>query len=354
MIICEKCFISKEIKSIIKSNETIGNCGINANHKDCYICDLQKNDKVSSYIANSIIQITDLYSIKADLPVSFDKGHLSMLKDSLFSNWPIFSMMPNKIHELLGELFHENDNFDMELLQEPVGIIGSQEDKILIDHSSWKDFSESLRYKNRFHCKINNTVFKELLRYTEYIIPKDREFYRCRISNNKKLTKYSDLDRPPAELANPGRFNSKGVSRLYLGSNWSVCIKEIRASVFDNVYIGKFITESDLRVLDFRNLVDKTFSFFGNPLRYYLNRNVLIEISSEINNPTPMENGWLNYIPSQYLADLVQFLGYEGILYESAIESGVDNLMLFDSNKVKCTEIHLANIQNINYAFKYE
>jgi len=52
-------------------------------------------------------------------------------------------------------------------------------------------------------------------------------FYRARISDKDGLTK-SEMGAPPQQLATAGRVNPEGISHLYLGSDKTTTLNEIR------------------------------------------------------------------------------------------------------------------------------
>lgn len=109
--------------------------------------------------------------------------------------------------------------------------------------------------------------------------------FRCRISNNEKLTP-KNLGAPPSNLAKAGRLNPEWISVLYLSDNENACIQEVRGSFLDTIYIGKFILLSNVKLIDLSNFDVVTLNGDTEFLDYYLNRDVLLKIAEDFAKPT--------------------------------------------------------------------
>ncbi|WP_413773684.1 RES domain-containing protein [Paenibacillus validus] len=57
------------------------------------------------------------------------------------------------------------------------------------------------------------------------------------------------------------------------------------------------------------------------------------------------------YVPTQYLAELIKTLGYDGFIFKSSV--GPDNnLVFFDQTKLKAINSRLYQVSSISYEFE--
>jgi len=66
----------------------------------------------------------------------------------------------------------------------------------------------------------------------------------------------------------------------------------------------------------------------------------------EISRPYNSGIAPLEYIPTQYLIEYIKHLGYDGVLYSSSLAEGT-NLVIFDQEKMECTETKFFEIMDI-------
>ena len=182
----------------------------------------------------------------------------------------------------------------------------------------------------------------------------DDTFYRARISNNKELDK-EEMGAPPPYFATAGRANSEGISHLYLANETGTVISEIRPSLSDTVYIGKFPIRQELKVVDFRLLKKIDVFSFTDPTMYALNLDIFNEMSKAISKPVRSGDSKLDYLSTQFIVDYIKSLnetegaGYHGIVFESTLSTSGYNLMVFDPNLLSCTRVEKRTIQTLNY-----
>ena len=65
-------------------------------------------------------------------------------------------------------------------------------------------------------------------------------------------------------------------------------------------------------------------------------------------NPNASE---VDYLPTQYLAELIQSQGYDGLVFNSAMGSG-QNLVLFDPKKAIASSVSLFKVSNVQYSIE--
>lgn len=156
MFCCSNCFVDSEIKAIIKSYNTIGNCEF-CGQKNVHVYDLEKD----LTLAELFDGLLDVYSPLHDLPDTFPLEHASLLKDALFNSWHIFNLKPDMIYRLITAISNERYILQPSLFDQPVGIRQIQDSSFLEENSilrnhCWKDFVEGIIRVNRFHSDYIN------------------------------------------------------------------------------------------------------------------------------------------------------------------------------------------------------
>lgn len=354
---CEKCFMSAEIKSIIKSLNNLGDCSF-CDSNNVHIYDLE-SDKGLDDLFNDILSI---FKLGTDLIADgYSQYKLISIKDDFKNKWNIFNdkLDGSKIHQLLDSLLKHNYVDKISYLNNQVGIIewmneSYLEEKSVLKRFSWAEFVGYIKHENRFHSNhINHEVLKEYLKRLTTTVEEDT-FYRARISNDRELD-MSDMGAPPPYLATAGRANSEGISHLYLASEKDTVISEIRPSLGDTVYIGKFPIREELKVVDFRLLKSLDVFEFTDPTMYAINLETFNEMSNAISKPVRSGDSKLDYLPTQFIVDFIKSLngndsaGYQGIVFESTLSTSGFNLMIFEPSQLSCVRIEKRTIQTLNY-----
>ncbi|HEY0222385.1 MAG TPA: RES family NAD+ phosphorylase [Lactovum miscens] len=356
MKFCSECFKYEEVRDMISSLDIKGNCDINDEHKNVYICDTEDNFETTKNIKNVLRQIIDIYTAEDELPSNFPDNRQDLLRHSLKNRWSLFNLDAQSIQYILDLFFKGDSDFEQKLLTNRVGVLeenNTLEDLLIIRNNNWKEFAESIKYSNRFHTKaLNLKNLGYFLNFTSKVLQKSRSkhYFRCRVSNTVEL-KEKDLGAPPKDKATAGRLNPEWISVLYLSNSESSCVQEVRASFRDDVYIGSFSLNRDIKVVDLRNFENITLQADVDYLKYYLNRETLIKIAEDFAKPSNNDIKDINYLPLQYISEFIKSLveAYDGILYKSTMGNDASNLVLFDETLAKCTCVVKKNVTEINY-----
>ena len=201
--------------------------------------------------------------------------------------------------------------------------------KIIIDV---EDFKKEIISNNRFFPKhkIIDTVQKEGLNH-KYILKKDSYLYRSRIfdgdidkqkvNDEKEITGYDEKNSmaPSPEIAKAGRANPEKISYLYTSEDINTSIKEVRPMVRNFVSVAEIKTLCDLTLFDITKF---TFENIENIKTEFISLN---KCFSNINYGNDID-----YIPTQYIAELLKNLGFDGIKFESSLNKGGINITLFN------------------------
>jgi len=349
--------VSVEIKSIIRSLNNLGDCSFcDSNNVHIYNLD---NDKGIDELFNGVLSIFKLGTeLIAD---GYSPHKLISIKDEFEKKWNIFNskLGGSKIHQLLYSLLENNYTDKIPFLNTQVGIIewmneGYLEEKSVLKRYSWAEFVRYIKHENRFHTNhINYEVLKDYLKRLTTVV-EEETFYRARISNDRDL-EMADMGAPPPQLATAGRANSEGISHLYLSSDKETVISEIRPSLGDTVYIGKFPISKDLKVVDFRLLKSLDIFEFTDPTMYAINLETFNEMNKAISKPVRSGDSKLDYLPTQFIVDFIKSLngnesaGYQGIVFDSTLSTSGYNLMIFEPSQLNCVKLEKKNIRTVNY-----
>ncbi|MEB4869031.1 RES domain-containing protein [Priestia megaterium] len=353
---CVKCFMSSEIKGIIKSLNNLGACSF-CGSDNVHVYDLYY-DKGLDELFNDILSI---FKLGTDLiGDGYSPYKLISIKDEFEKKWNIFNNFDgSKIHLFLNSLLEHNHSDKIHILNNQVGIIEWMNESYLEKNSvlkgySWGEFVKYIKHENRFHSNhVNYAVLKDYLERLTATVEEDT-FYRARISNNRELDEL-EMGAPPPLSATAGRANSEGISHLYLASDTGTVISEIRPSLSDTVYIGKFPIKEELKVVDFRLLKGLDVFGFTDPIMYAINLDIFNEMNKAISKPVRSGDSRLDYLPTQFFVDFIKSLnetesaGYHGIVFESTLSTSGYNLMIFDPSLLSCTKVEKRIIQTLNY-----
>ena len=157
-----------------------------------------------------------------------------------------------------------------------------------------------------------------------------KTFYRARIVDEKEVYTPDGVGPPPPERAKAGRGNPEGIPYFYLADLPETAIREIRPKSGDRVWTATYKATKRLKVIDLR------FGYIRSPFRYALKdlpemvKKVFLlqHLSQDLAKPVKSKTARLDYLPTQYLCELIKSRAYEGILYKSAVGPG-SNFMVF-------------------------
>jgi len=325
---CEKCINDKIINGIIEQEGIVVS--------ECNVCG-SKNVK-----AIQIDNIVDYFEMLLEI---YDEENLNgtELAFLIQNDWEIFS----------------NQDIASKLIPKIVPYSEEKKYRHKLDIMSvediWEKFKTEIKHNNRFFLKLDDfdiESFREWL--NELAIHKFRKklLYRARISEDKKLIEAEKMGKPPAEFVkNGGRANPVGISYLYTATNRSTAIAEVRPHKGDVITIAKIEIIDKLRLADLRNPRKATspFSKESEETVYIFKYISLLQhFAEELSKPVLPRDAYLEYLPSQYLSELIKDAGFDGFIFKSSVGKG-DNVVLFDDKKVKIVEVELFEVKEIKF-----
>jgi hypothetical protein len=346
---CSECFNSTYIKAIINSYKTKG---------DCDFCG-SKNTNIYSprELGINFSAFLEIYE------VDNDEGLFILDKLKLDFQNLIFSTKIEDPILLLRYILDDDFESYKPLFEEKISLKikndNSHSQTIENLNNRWEEFSNEIKNINRFHIQniIDLEKIKEIFSQEELhkTIPKGRIFYRGRISDENGFT--SELmNQPPPEKATAGRANPIGIPYLYIADQIKTTLYETRASLNDFVTIAEFQVTEELKILNLNNIEE-----YYDPIKASESEsltNFLIylpfinKLKTELSKPNRRNDKEQDYLPTQYLAEYIKYLGYDGVEYKSSLYSEGFNFAVFNPQKLNCIKVYIKEITEIDYKFE--
>jgi len=221
----------------------------------------------------------------------------------------------------------------------------------------WEMFSYHLRYERRFIPDLKNDFFDDMmnpqtslppvLRRLEGVLRVGERYYRGRTEKHT----LESMGAPPRELASAGRANPRGIPFLYLAKDPETVIAEVRPWKGQSISIAEFELVEDVRIIDLSEAprLESPFGFSENLYMLKDGYRVLEKLSRQLSKPIDPKTVEIEYLPTQYITEIIRNQGYDGMVYKSAMRSGGHNLVLFSPDKAKAMNIEYVDIIDINY-----
>jgi len=345
---CVECFNDIHIRETIKKLGVIGDCDYCSN-KNVATYDIAI---VPNPIADAIIGLVQIYSV-SNLPEA------KPLKIALHDEWDIFNAGDAIIQTLVMDLCGSVISPSSDIFTKGVIITQLLDDDFLnkfgvVRGLRWEQFAESIKYGNRFHSGMFNAdAFASFLSIVAKQYPVDSEFYRARITHNSDGFTEKEMSAPPKGNRSAGRINPEGIGTLYLSSDDTTVINEVRANTFDYVSIGKFKSLKDIMVVDLSGIsLTSPFLYQGELEAYAANRTVFQDIALEIARPMRRSDSPIEYLPTQYIAEFIKSQGYDGVEYASTLKEGGYNIAIFNEALFECVSVNTVEVTKIQYEIR--
>lgn len=222
------------------------------------------------------------------------------------------------------------------------------------DHAKeWEEFVGEISNTNRYFPTqtLDQDFMTEMIRENVKDLI-EGPLYRSRIQESVVPFGSEQMGRPPQGKATAGRANPMGISHLYLSDELETSIRESRAYQHCYVSVATFRLLEVCQVLDLASLQrENPFKIVDDGLASKLDYWRLLErLGDELARPARSTDNQLEYIPTQYLSELVKSMGVHGIRYKSSLHPGGRNIVLFNdervevSSSVACYEITGASL----------
>lgn len=216
----------------------------------------------------------------------------------------------------------------------------------------WHDFAETIKWKRRFipdtkpgFMSDPKEWLPQYLHEISVFTKSTAVYYRARLSGIEQHHTVSkpyparEMGTPPRTKATAGRANPAGIPYLYVAERAMTAVCEIRPFLGGRVTVAAVRPRTSLQLADLTK-VRFIVSPFGYPdLQVEMEKNALLSIlNRELSKPVNPALAEIEYVPTQYLAEVILNAGYDGIRYKSAMHNGGFNVVFFDPEKLEIDE----------------
>jgi len=267
-----------------------------------------------------------------DICMDYFDDDCSVLAEFIVENksYDEFNHFENSFYrEWMDRCFFEND----------------EEDEFSL--SKWQKFCENVKHKARYFDHEYFSVSETLTDFNDFFeqivfnsltesLYRARKIYTLKDWEDIEVNPDEQLGSVPIEYAKNNRFSPIGISYGYFAFEEDTVLKEIRATISDEVAIGKFNLNSGLKIIDFRSITmnEKFLNYFDDNFneKFYCISHFIHEFIADISKPVSDDKQLLEYIPTQIMSEYIWSKGYDGFLFDSSVNSGGTNLVLFEKN----------------------
>ncbi len=233
------------------------------------------------------------------------------------------------------------------------------------DMSTLSTLIEELRFKNRFilsdeHATFVDKYIKHARRFKKHEFNEGEKFYRARINALEKKDEYFPLEQmgaPPYHQASQSRVNPIGIPYLYLASNIDTAVSEVRPWKNCKITVAEFALKKKIYVANFSNKVPV--NVINNEqhkiVEQYENvENIWRELITYLFSMPFDPRDDIAYIPTQYISERIKKEGFDGIIYDSALNEDGFNLCLFDVGIAKANKGSKVTVNSMNIKMNVE
>ncbi|HFD31770.1 MAG TPA: RES domain-containing protein [Gammaproteobacteria bacterium] len=225
--------------------------------------------------------------------------------------------------------------------------------------TAWVELRNELMYQNRYfpNTEIDEDRFVNLLSFlTTTLANISDSWYRARIQKDEHIIDIKEMGAPPNNIASHGRANPAGIPYLYLASDEKTAVSEVRPHTGEFISVANFEVDIEMKVVDLRSPKTTISPFLlGDENEIAMLRGdieFLVHLANELTRPVLPGSASIEYIPSQYLCELIKKQGYHGVIYNSSVGNGI-NLALFnpgnaaaksvEKHQVSCVSVEIEN-----------
>ena len=176
--------------------------------------------------------------------------------------------------------------------------------------------------------------------YEDFISSEKMQQIKQRIDSGFQGFDASGSSAPPKGTASAGRCNSEGVSYLYTALEEHTAVAEIRPFIRDAISIAELKANHDLRLVNFDY----------EPTAVVNGRDFLFDdIRRDFARINKTQNG--DYFITQFIAALIEHLGYDGLCFRSSLVKDGTNYVIFDPDNSPAVSSKLVYLSEVNYVY---
>lgn len=261
------------------------------------------------------------------------RGAAAVIQD----DWAIFSLSEQDVSRFIEEALGGHP-----LVENGGGARLRQSSGLHDPVPLWDAFSEEIRSANRYFPRaiLDQDSLAAVFQSAFGRVRSDYPLFRARVIDRTDDVDASSLGPPPARLSSAGRANPAGIPYLYLSFNESTCRHEVRAPHRADLVVGEFRTNEELKVLDLAHPSPPDL-FVDDAIAGLMQYRYLRRLGDELSRPVRLSDERIDYVPTQYLCEFAKSLGFDGVVYPSAVDPSNTpgrNLVLFHPAKVSWSQ----------------
>ena len=217
------------------------------------------------------------------------------------------------------------------------------------------EFIKEIQYKNR--NPVDNNVLKmlqEMETNPELLFDSQQYLYRSRIVHSKdKLNgeyPFFGFGKDgsfvaPSECTKDMRANYRYIPYLYCATRPYLSVVEVRPRLGARVSVARIRVNERLRLLDFSL---QNYPKGMKPVKI----NLFYALSQLYSKPVTEDDDTLDYIPTQYIAEFVKRIGYDGIVFKSSLYNV--NVVIFNFDKCEAVGSVVYDVTRNDYTCEME
>ena len=363
-MVCNYCFENEKIQDLIVS--------LNVSSTDDYICScgMQNDDteEIKLYLMDKEELAKSLINVINKLYIHENIHGMGYRVESCVDDdeYPFEFTGLSDLYDVCESLFDDSEFADFIIDNKPyVDIPGGEvdlfesayyrvwqhicfferEDEDRYGLSNWELFCKNVKHKARYFDHEQFSVTKTLENFNEFFeqiiigdleknIFRARKIFSSQDKTNINSNPSKELGKVPVEYAKNNRFSPVGISYGYFSFDNQTVIKETRCNLNDEVAIGKFKINDDLKIIDFRQetMTKKFLNYFSGRFnrKFYCIDHFIREFLADISRPIDEDSQVLEYIPTQIMSEYIWSKGYDGFLFDSSVNVNSTNIVLFE------------------------
>lgn len=150
---------------------------------------------------------------------------------------------------------------------------------------------------------------------------------------------------PPSDIISVGRINPAHIRYLYLSEDKYTPIYEMRPIIGQKISLARFKLNRNVKVYDLTLAPqDNSCALHG------VDDGLYIAIKSMFSKPNEGQES--EYLPTQFIAEEIKRMGFDGIRYNSALNAGGINLVLFNPEDCTAVSSDLIVVNNIKITYE--
>ena len=156
----------------------------------------------------------------------------------------------------------------------------------------------------------------------------------------------------PPEATRDMRANYRYIPYLYCCTSTYLSIIESRPRIGASVSVARIVPKTTLKIFDLSMGIHSKSRRPYSAAKY----NLLFDLSRMFSKPIASDDDTLDYVPTQYIAEYIKNLGYDGLGYKSSLhefhQSGIEpiNMVIFNYDKCEAVGSNLYQITDNTYS----